>query len=216
VGLAQERGQHRDHQQQQQPGYVHRQRHAQRHQGDHVLDRGEQQGADAPHRLAPGPLQLVVQLGVLELLQVERRRVAHQLHAGAIGEEVAEQALQQRRHPGETLAHHGDAQLARQQLAQPGPGHDAARCRQGDRVHHLVYDQLADPEHRERHQRAEHPEDQDPHHVPGLRLPHQLEQPGEMAEGLQPFLPRHLAVLRPAASAGVGADHGMLERQGHG
>jgi hypothetical protein len=62
-----------------------------------VLHRGEQQGeeADPAHRLPPGALQLVVQLGVLELLEVEVGRVAHQLDAGLVGEQVAEQALEQ-------------------------------------------------------------------------------------------------------------------------
>ena len=73
----------------------------------------EQQGEqpDASDRLPAGALQLVVDLGVLELLQIERGRVSHELHAGAIGEEVAQQALEQRGDPRQPLTDQGDGQL---------------------------------------------------------------------------------------------------------
>ena len=124
VGFAEKRRQHRDDQQEQQPGDVDRQRHAQRHERDQVLDRRQQQGEqpDATHRLPAGPLQLVVDLRVLELLQVERGRVAHELDAGAVGEEIAQQALEQRGEPAQPLAHQRDAQLEREQLGEPRPG----------------------------------------------------------------------------------------------
>ena len=123
VGLAQERGEHRDDQQDQEPGDVHRERRGQRHQGDEILQRREEHGEepDAAHRLPAGPLQLVVDLGVLELLQVEGGRVLHQLDAGAVGEQVAQQALQQGGDAAQPLAHQRDGQLDAQQHAEPGP-----------------------------------------------------------------------------------------------
>ena len=113
MGLAQQRGEHRHHQQHQQPGDVHRQRGGERDQGDQILQRRQQHGEqpDPSHRLPPGPLQLVVDLGVLELLQVERRRVLHQLDAGPVGEQVAQQALEQGGDPAQPLAHQRDGQL---------------------------------------------------------------------------------------------------------
>ena len=137
MGLAQERGEHRDHQQHQQPGDVHRERRGEGDEGDDLLHRREQEREqpDAADRLPPRPLELVVQLGVLELLQVERRRVAHQLDARLVGEEIAEQALEQRRDARQSLAHEGDGELDGQQLDQADPV-DArpAPCR-ADRMH---------------------------------------------------------------------------------
>ena len=123
VRLAQEGRQHGHDQQDQQPGDVHRQRHRQGDERDQVLQRGEQEGEepDAVHRLPAGPLQPVVDLRVLELLQVECSGVAHELDAGPVGEEIAEQALQQGREPAESLAHQRDAQLQGEQLGEPDP-----------------------------------------------------------------------------------------------
>ena len=70
-------------------------------------------------RLPPGALELVVECGVLELIQVERRRVLHQTHACIVREEFAEQALDQHRGPREHLAHEHDADLERDELPQP-------------------------------------------------------------------------------------------------
>jgi hypothetical protein len=91
VGFAEQRGQHGDHQQHQQPRHVRCQRSGERDEGNEVLDRRQDQAeqGDAADRLPPRPLEAVVQLRVLELLQVKRGGVAHEVHAGAVGEEVA-------------------------------------------------------------------------------------------------------------------------------
>jgi hypothetical protein len=43
--------------------------------------------------LAPRALQMVVEFGILELREIELRRVLHQPHAHRVREEIAEQAL---------------------------------------------------------------------------------------------------------------------------
>ncbi len=123
MGLAQERRQHRDHQQQQQPGYVDRERRGQGDQGDQVLQRRQQhrKQADAADRLPPGPLQLVVDLRVLELLQVEIGGVLHELHAGPVGEQVSQEALEQGRYSAQSFAHQGDAELDADQDRETAP-----------------------------------------------------------------------------------------------
>ena len=145
-----------------------------------VLQRGQQQGeqADPPHGLPPGPLQLVVQLGVLELLEVERGRVPHELDAGPVGEQVAQQALEQRGDAAQPFADEGDARARAPAARQTAPIHRAARLRRADRLHHLVDDELPDPEHRQRHQRPGDPQQQDPGDVARLGPPHQPEQRG--------------------------------------
>src|SRR5690606_8682625 len=45
------------------------------------------------HGLAPCALQLVLQLRVLEILQVQRRGVFHQVYAGGVGEQLGEQRI---------------------------------------------------------------------------------------------------------------------------
>ncbi len=216
VGLAQQRGEHRDHEEHQQPGDVDRDRDAERRQGDQVLQRRQQHGEepDPPHRLPPGPLQLVVDLRVLELLQVERRGVLHQLDAGPVGEEVAQETLQQGGDPAQPLAHHRDRQLDPDQHGQPLPGHRPAAAVQGDGVDHLVHDELADPEHAQRHRRAGHPEQQDPDDVARLGLPHHPEQLGQVAQGLEPLAPGDGGGNR-ATAAPVAADHRVLKRKSH-
>ncbi len=148
MGLAEQRGEYGHHEQHQQPGHVGREGGAERDQRDRVLDRGQQQSKqpDAPDRLPPRALELIVEIGILELLEVEGGRVAHELHAGAVGEEIAEQALEQRRNPREALAHQCDDELDHEQLHQPLPIDGTTRTRHAHRMDHLIDDQLADPE----------------------------------------------------------------------
>ena len=218
MGFAQERRHHCHHQQQQQPGDVDGQRRGQGGKRDRVLDRREQQGeeADPAHRLAPSPLELVVDLGVLELLQVEGGRVTHELDARLVGEEIAEQALEQGRDAGQPLAHHGDDELQREQLAQPGPvdGAGAAPRRHADRAHDLVDDELPDPEHRQRHQGPAHPQGQNARDVAALGAPHEPQQPRHVAQRLQAGAPAGPGLFGLPAPA-VGPYNRMLKRQCH-
>ena len=88
-------------------------------------------------------------------------------------------------------------------------------ARRADGLHHLVHDQLADPEHRQRHQRARHPQHQDAGHVARLGAPHQPEQPRHVPQRLR------AASRQPGSGASgfrpprLGRTIGCCERQGH-
>ena len=191
VGLAEERGEHRHHEQDEEPGHVYRDGGAEGGERDSILHRREEQGEepDPSHRLPPRPLQLVVHLGVLELLQVERGRVAHQLDAGSIREQVAEQALEQRREPGQPLADQCDDELDGEELDESFPVHWRARAGQTHRMHDFVHDELADPEHGERNERAGDPEEENRQDVARLGGPYQLEQSRDVLHGLEALAP---------------------------
>jgi hypothetical protein len=98
VRFAKERGQHRYGQQQEQPGQLHQQHTRQGNQRDEVLRRSQNQReqADTADSLPPRPLEMIVDLGVLELGEIERGGVLHEAHTEPIGEEIAQQALEQR------------------------------------------------------------------------------------------------------------------------
>ena len=111
--FAEKRGHHRHGEQQQQPRLGQQQHAGERDQRDEVLCRPQQQReqADAADGLAAGALEMIVDLGVLELGDIERGGVPHEAHAQPVGEQIAEQALEQGREPRQSLAHHGDAQF---------------------------------------------------------------------------------------------------------
>ena len=113
VALSQERRNHRDGEEEEQPGHVDQQSQGEGDQGDQVLHRSEELGeqADASHRLPAGPLQPVIGLRILELLQVEAGGMLHELNAGPVGEEIAQQALVEGGHPGQCFADQGNPQL---------------------------------------------------------------------------------------------------------
>ena len=67
--------------------------------------------------LAPRALEVVVELGILELREVERRGVLHEPHADAVGEEVAEQTFDEARRAREQLADDDDRELDRDEPA---------------------------------------------------------------------------------------------------
>jgi len=56
-------------------------------------------------------LEVIVELRVLELREVERGGVPHEAHAHAIGEQVAEQRLHERRGAREELTGDDDTEL---------------------------------------------------------------------------------------------------------
>ncbi len=197
MGLAQERWQHRHRQQHQQPWHIHRHRDRDGHERDHALHGGEQQReeAQAADGLAAGTLQPVVDLRVLQLLEVQRGGVAHQPHAGVVGEPVAQKTLEQPSRPAQHRAGQGDSQLRAQQRRQPAPV--GIPIGAGHRRHHLVNYQFPDPEQPQRHQRPGHPDQDDAHGVARLGLPDQLEQPGQVAHGTEPLAPCLGAVFLP-------------------
>ena len=89
---------------------------------------------------------MVVGLRVLVLREVERRRVLHQPHADPVGEQIAEQALEEGREAGEPLASDRDAELQRHEPAQVPPLDHATRLPYPHRGDDPIDDQLTDPE----------------------------------------------------------------------
>jgi hypothetical protein len=75
-------------QQQHQPRCVGQQSDGEADHGDRVLRLAEQLAHQVhpAHGLPARAIQLVLQLGVLEILQVQGGRVFHQAHAGGVGE----------------------------------------------------------------------------------------------------------------------------------
>ena len=216
--LAEERRQHRDDQQQQQPGQLDGQHRGQRDQGDQVLGRREQQRdqADPPHRLAARPLEVVVGLRVLVLGQIEGGGVLHQPHADSVGEQVAQQALEQRGEPRQSLAPDRDGELEHHQAAEMPPVHLSAR---GPRLHrgdHAVDDQLADPQHRQRDERPHRAQHEDARGVATVGLEHQLEEWRDVLERLEPFAPAGRLALAPREQALGTGHHPMRNEAGRG
>ena len=65
-----------------------------------------------PAGLPARALEPVLQLAVLEILEVERRRVLHQAHAGGVGELLGEQRIDERDDAAEHVGEHGEPELA--------------------------------------------------------------------------------------------------------
>ena len=67
-----------------------------------------------PAGLAARPLELVLELGVLEIFEVERRRMLHQADARGIGHPFRKQAVDQRDDAAENVGEHRRARTRRQ------------------------------------------------------------------------------------------------------
>jgi len=209
VRLAKEGRSHGHEEQQQQPRQLQQQHARERGERHQVLGRGQEQRdqPDAPHRLTARPLEVVVGLGVLVLREVEGRGVLHQPHAEAVREQVAEQTLEQRRQACEPLTGDGNAELEPDQASQVPPVHHAAAGPRAHARHDAVDDELADPQHREWHERPNGPQPKDRHGVPPVGLEHQLEERRDVLKGVEPLPPRRrLAVGTREQALGRRAD----------
>ena len=65
----------------------------------------------APHRLAARAIELVLQVGVLEILEVERRGVLHQPDAGRVGEQFRQQSVGIADHAPEQVGERSPARI---------------------------------------------------------------------------------------------------------
>jgi len=92
--------------------------------------------------MAMRPMRAVVCRRVLELRQVERGGVTHEADAHGVREQVAEQRLDERRGTREEFAENDDPQLNDDHVPERREG--ATRCSR--QAHHLVDDELRDPE----------------------------------------------------------------------
>ena len=120
----------------------------------------------AAHGLPARALEPVLQLAVLEVLEVERRGVLHQPHAGRVGEALRQQRVEQRDDAAEHVGQHrqrrtraraATSQWSSSAAAPPAPQRRPAPPARCASAHHLVDDQLADVQRRHRQQRAQEP-----------------------------------------------------------
>jgi hypothetical protein len=149
---------------------------------------------DSSGRLPPRAVELVVEVGVLELVEVERRGVAHQAHARHVREEVAEQTLDERGGAGQRLAHDREHDFDRHEPPQP---REVCFGRAPER-HHLVNDELADPQHGHGDEGAHEPERDHPGRHAAVRVPDEFDEGRDVAERLDP-----LAHGRPRDGVGL-------------
>ncbi len=212
MGLAEQRGNDGDHQQDEKPWDIERERRAEGDERDGILYSRQQEGeqSDTADGLTPGSLELVVEVGILELLEIERRGVAHEVDARAIGKEITQEALEQRRAPGQPFPGQCDRELDTEQLSEPHPVHGRPRAGESNGVHDLVHDQLADPQHRERNERARDPQEQDGDHIPRLAVPYQPQQSRHVPHRFQSFAPSGPWLGRLSAG-GVGSYYRVPE-----
>ncbi len=196
VHLAEKRRDQRDQQQHDQPRGVRDEADGEADDGDDVLRLAEQlpEQRQAAAGLPPRALQAVLQLAVLEVLEIERRGVLHQAHAGGIREALRQQRIDQRHGAAEHVGEHGQPELQDEQpderVEQPGvvPGAQALRwARQPGKADHLVDDQLADIQRDHRQQRPEHPQREVGDGQRGRGLPDEREEGRQVAERADAF-----------------------------
>jgi hypothetical protein len=180
--LAEEAGEDGERQEEEQPRVVHHERRAERSERDQVLAHRQQHGdePDARRRLPARSLEMIVEVGVLELLEIEGGGVAHQAHADVVREQVAEQRLDERRCPGEQLTDDDDRELERDDSPQVAE----RSARLSREQHDLVDDQLGCPQRGDGHEGAHESERHHRHGQSAMRLPH---EPHELRQISQHF-----------------------------
>ena len=116
---------------------------------------------DAPGGLAARALEPVLQLAVLEVLEVERRRMLHQPQAGRVAEALGQQRVEQRDDAAEHVGGDRERELEREQPADAVEraavepfAQRVVGCGVPREPHDLVDDQLADVERGDGQQRA--------------------------------------------------------------
>ena len=183
VGLAEEAREHGQPQQQQEPRVEGEQRGHERGEGERALAHAEQERdeGEPTDGLSPGPLQVVVELRVLEVLQVERGGVLHQPHAHAVAEKVAEQRLHERRRPLHEVEDERQGQLESHQPRQPTP----VRVRRTEVRHHRIDDELPHPQQRHGTERTQEAQRHHARRGPRVHLPDQLQEGREQPQRSQ-------------------------------
>ena len=194
MGLAEEGRHEREEEQHDQPRRDDDEAGGEGDDGDEVLPLVEHlpDEAEAARRLPPGALELVVEVGVLEVLQVQLGGVLHQPHRRLVREEVAEEAVEEGGGAAQDVREDGEAELDGDE--RPERAEVARRVGEADvgEPHDLVNDELADPQHRHGQAGPDEPERDAPRQHPRARLPHEPEQRREVPQRLEPLLPVHL------------------------
>jgi hypothetical protein len=142
VCLAEEARKHGRDKEQEKPRTVRDEHNGERGQRNGVLRHTEElrEQRDPAGGLLARPLEVVVRRGVLELGEVQGRRVDHESDAHEIGKEVAEQRFDQRGRTGEELTSENDRYFQGDVAPQAANAGSAGSADDG------VDDELSDPE----------------------------------------------------------------------
>ena len=214
VRLADERRHERDREQHDQPRRVDDEAGGEARDRHDVLRLREElpHQRHAARRLPARALEPVLQLAVLEVLEVERRGVLHQAQAGRVAELLGQQRIEQRHRapstsdstarPNSSASSHADAIEQTRVRATRARSSGALRhLREHD---HLVDDQLADVERRDRQQRADQPQHALREGERRVRLPDELEERRQVAQRAEALAQR----LRRRSGRRVGGSRG--------
>jgi hypothetical protein len=196
VRLAHERGYEREDEQRDQPRRVRDQADREAGDGDDVLRLAEDLAHErrAARRLAARAVEPVLQLAVLEVLEVERRRVLHQADAGRVREALGQEAVDERDDAAHHVRQHGEGQLQREQgqqvvdePAREPAAERPARVAGAGQADDLVDDQLADEERRDGQERADETAGDRGRGQARARLPDGLEERRKVAQRSEAF-----------------------------
>ena len=211
--LADERRHERDRQQHDQPRRVHDQPCGETGDGDDVLRLCEELAHQrhAPGGLPARALQAILEFAVLEILQVERRRVLHEAQARGVGELLGEQRIEVRYRPSQHVRQHREREFEKDQptdaIQEPQrvPLAPVVRRVRGLREQNdLVDDQLADVQRDDRKQRTHQAQSALHEREARIGLPDELEERRKVAQCADPLAqrPRRRAERRIGGSGG--------------
>ena len=190
--LAEEGRHQRRDQKQDEPRVVEQEPARKRGHGDRILHQREDLARQrhAPARLPPRPLEPILKPRILERGQIEAGRVVHQPHRGGHGEPFRQERVGEAAEPSEKIRQDGEQELRSEQQderARAFGSDPAERARGGQRAsreaHHLVDDELAEPERRDRDQRPGESQDEAQDQKAGARLPDHAEEGRDIAQG---------------------------------
>ena len=165
--FADERRHERDGEERDEPRRVHNQPRGEARDGDQVLRLAEElpDQVRASGRLPPRAFQPVLQLAVLEILEVERGGMLHEPKAGLVAEPLRQQRVEQGHGATEHVGEDGKSEFQDEQpsdavehAARDPLPQVAGGGRRLDEQHHLIDDELAHVERRDRQQCAHDPQ----------------------------------------------------------
>ena len=190
--LTHEGGHQRHEQKQNQPRVIDQQAGSKGGDRHHILALGEQ----LPHQRHPATglparaFQLVLKIGVLKIFKVQGRGMFHQPDRGSHGQLVGQQRIQEANHPTQNIRQDRQPEfggdIERQSPQMPGlpPAQRGGRVvGQSRQVDHIVDDQLADPQSRDRKHRPRQAQHDRGHGQQRARIPDQPEKRRYVAQG---------------------------------
>jgi len=211
VRLAEEGGHHGQQQQPEQPGLEGDEAAGEEHEGDEILALAEDLAHEhgAGEGLAAGALELVVEGAVFELVEVEAGGVLHEADGGLVGEQVAEQRVEQGHAAAQGIGEEHEAEL---EAHEGEHGRELARgSGQLGEGHHVVDNQAADVERGQRQKRAQQAQHEVGGGQRGAGGPDEFQEGGQVAQGRYPLAHAHGGLFGAAPGVGVLGGDGFQE-----